>query len=65
MTLLPGDNSIWGLNLESQNISEIVAQATLLADTFQGSRKELMQNVTLQRVEIGNEVCCMPDMVFD
>ena len=45
----------WGLNLRSQNKSETVAQAKLLADTFQGSRRREMSKVSLRLVQIGNE----------
>ena len=50
-----GTSFMWGLNLKSLNKSETVAQARLLADTFQGSRAHLTKNVTLVNVEIGNE----------
>ena len=51
----PGTPFMWGLNLKSLNQTETVAQARLLADTFQGSRANLTQNVRLVNVEIGNE----------
>ncbi|KAJ9121284.1 hypothetical protein QFC24_004620 [Naganishia onofrii] len=50
-----GTSFIWGVNLKARNVSETVAQVALLADTFQGSRKALMANVTLTSLEIGNE----------
>lgn len=47
---------MWGLNLRSSlNKTETVAQARLLADTFEGSRAHLTRNVKLVNVEIGNE----------
>jgi len=45
----------WGINLAALNLSETIAQGRLLADTFQGSRKDLLANVSLRNVEIGNE----------
>lgn len=45
----------WGINLLDLNITETAAQAALLADTFQGSRKDLLAHVHLANVEIGNE----------
>ncbi|PVH69161.1 glycoside hydrolase family 79 protein [Cadophora sp. DSE1049] len=50
-----GTSFMWGLNLKSLNKSETVAQARLLADTFQGTRAHLTKNVKLVNVEIGNE----------
>ncbi|KAH9215802.1 hypothetical protein DL95DRAFT_499780 [Leptodontidium sp. 2 PMI_412] len=50
-----GTSFMWGLNLRSLNKTETVAQARLLADTFQGSRANLTKNVKLVNVEIGNE----------
>lgn len=41
-------------------MSETVEQARLLADTFQGSRADLLKHVTLENVEIGNE----PDLYY-
>ncbi|KAH8602060.1 hypothetical protein B0O99DRAFT_499955 [Bisporella sp. PMI_857] len=50
-----GTSLMWGLNLRSLNKTETVAQARLLAQTFQGSRAHLTKNVKLVNVEIGNE----------
>lgn len=50
---LPGTHFTWGLNLRSLNRTETLAQASLLGDTFQGSRAGA--DVTLELVEIGNE----------
>jgi hypothetical protein len=51
----------WGLNFKYQNRTEVVAQAALLADTFQGSRYDVTSHVHLAHVEIGNE----PDFYGD
>jgi hypothetical protein len=53
--LLPGTHFMWGINLKELNQTETVAQATLLADTFQGSRKEVTASVSLVNLELGNE----------
>lgn len=45
----------WGINLEDLNLTETVAQAALLQDTFTGSRKDLTSHVRLANIEIGNE----------
>jgi hypothetical protein len=45
----------WGLNLKSLNVSETVAQAAVLAETFQGRRAHLTKHVKLEWIEIGNE----------
>lgn len=45
----------WGVNLKVMNETETLAQVAHLADTFQGSRKELVKNVKLKAVEFGNE----------
>ncbi|KAJ3525242.1 hypothetical protein NM208_g11724 [Fusarium decemcellulare] len=53
--LPPGTPFMWGLNLKSLNKTETVAQARLLAETFQGKRASLTKHVKLVNVEIGNE----------
>ncbi|KAF4781110.1 hypothetical protein HER10_EVM0007419 [Colletotrichum scovillei] len=50
-----GTPFMWGLNLKSLNQTETVAQARLLAQTFQGDRADLTKNVRLVNVELGNE----------
>ncbi|KAK1491846.1 hypothetical protein CTAM01_10169 [Colletotrichum tamarilloi] len=50
-----GTPFMWGLNLKSLNQTETVAQARLLAQTFQGDRANLTKNVRLVNVELGNE----------
>jgi hypothetical protein len=50
-----GTPFMWGINLKALNRSETVAQACLLADTFQGYRANLTKHVRLANVEIGNE----------
>ncbi|EAL19043.1 hypothetical protein CNBH1450 [Cryptococcus deneoformans B-3501A] len=45
----------WGVNLASLNRTETIAQAKLIADTFQGDRAHLTANVHLDGLEIGNE----------
>lgn len=50
-----GTSFMWGLNLRSLNKTETIAQARVLAQTFQGSRARLTKNVNLVNVEIGNE----------
>ncbi|KAM0542983.1 hypothetical protein ACHAPJ_012540 [Fusarium lateritium] len=50
-----GTSFMWGLNLKALNKTETVAQARLLAETFQGSRAHLTKDVKLVNVEIGNE----------
>ncbi|KXH53373.1 hypothetical protein CSIM01_13804 [Colletotrichum simmondsii] len=50
-----GTPFMWGLNLKSLNQIETVAQARLLAQTFQGDRANLTKNVRLVNVELGNE----------
>ncbi|AFR97105.1 hypothetical protein C343_05260 [Cryptococcus neoformans C23] len=51
----------WGINLASLNRTETIAQAKLVADTFQGERAHLTANVNLDALEIGNE----PDFYAD
>ncbi len=53
--LPPGTSFMCGLNLKLLNVTETVAQARLLAETFQGSRANLTKHVKLVNVEIGNE----------
>ncbi|ORY31073.1 hypothetical protein BCR39DRAFT_593571 [Naematelia encephala] len=53
--LPPGTRFTWGINLKYLNVTETVRQATLLADTFQGSRASLLSQQVLETVEIGNE----------
>ncbi|KAL0930106.1 uncharacterized protein CTRU02_214926 [Colletotrichum truncatum] len=53
--LPPGTSFMWGVNLKPLNKTETVAQARLLADSFQGSRVNLTKHVQLVEVEIGNE----------
>jgi len=55
-----GTRFTWGLNLKFLNLSETLAQARLLADTFQGSRADQLKHVILENVEIGNE----PDLYY-
>ncbi|KAL2877215.1 hypothetical protein SGCOL_007611 [Colletotrichum sp. CLE4] len=50
-----GTPFMWGLNLKSLNKTETVAQARLLAQTFQGDRTNLTKDVQLVNVELGNE----------
>ncbi|KAF6821810.1 hypothetical protein CPLU01_12378 [Colletotrichum plurivorum] len=53
---LPGGTPLmWGLNLKALNITETTAQARLLADAFQGSRRNETCHVQLVNVELGNE----------
>jgi hypothetical protein len=53
--LLSGTPFMWGINLKLGNLTDTVAQASLLADTFQGSRKDVTKDVKLVNLEIGNE----------
>jgi hypothetical protein len=50
-----GTSFMWGINLKALDKEETVAQARLLAETFQGSRAHLTKDVDLVNVEIGNE----------
>ncbi|KAK7438142.1 hypothetical protein Landi51_11795 [Colletotrichum acutatum] len=50
-----GTPFMWGLNLKSLDQTETVAQARLLAQTFQGDRANLTKDVRLVNVELGNE----------
>ena len=50
-----GTKFTWGLNLRALNETETLAQAVWLGDTWFGTRAELMSNVSLELVEIGNE----------
>ncbi|SPO01599.1 uncharacterized protein DNG_04272 [Cephalotrichum gorgonifer] len=50
-----GTKFMWGINLKALDKEETVAQARLLAETFQGERAHLTKNVELVNVEIGNE----------
>ncbi|RSM04452.1 hypothetical protein CEP52_006788 [Fusarium oligoseptatum] len=50
-----GTPFMWGINLKYLNKTETVAQARLLAETFQGERARLTKHVKLVNVEIGNE----------
>jgi hypothetical protein len=45
----------WGINMRLLNITETVAQARLLAETFHGARANVTSHVKLANVEIGNE----------
>lgn len=45
----------WGLNLRLLNITETVAQARLLGETFHGPRANITSHVRLANIEIGNE----------
>ncbi|KIR53357.1 hypothetical protein I315_03947 [Cryptococcus gattii Ru294] len=53
--LPPGTPFQWGVNLASLNRTETIAQAKLVAETFQGDRAHLTANVHLDGLEIGNE----------
>ena len=46
----------FGVNLKNLNETETVGQASLIADTFYGSKKDQLAQVKLELIEIGNEV---------
>ena len=50
-----GTPFMWGINLRALNKTETVAQASLIAEAFQGSRSVTTKDVRLANVEIGNE----------
>ncbi|KAJ9127524.1 hypothetical protein QFC24_000933 [Naganishia onofrii] len=46
----------WGINLRVNNRTETVGQAAQLYDTFYGSKKQNLSKVSLNTIEIGNEI---------
>ena len=50
-----GTSFIWGLNMKLLNLTETLAQARLLSESFYGPRASATRHVKLANLEIGNE----------